>query len=74
MAEAADTNGQIMQNLRDAGCDESMIEIFMALCAQCRTKEQRRLLSAHRKELLDTVHDNQKRIDCLDYLIHKLKL
>ena len=32
-----------------------------------------RVLSRHRQTLLDTVHQNEKRIDCLDYLVYTLK-
>lgn len=31
------------------------------------------LLEKHRKKLLDAVHENQKKIDCLDYLIYQVR-
>ena len=35
--------------------------------------EQMRLLAKERRKLLNAVHSNQKRLDCLDYLIFKIK-
>ena len=32
-----------------------------------------RVLSRYRKSLLDAVHQNEKRIDCLDYLLYSLE-
>jgi hypothetical protein len=31
------------------------------------------VLTRHRKDLLDSVHKGQKQIDCLDYLLYKIK-
>lgn len=65
---------EIIENLEDAGCDDSVIGQFLKMGNEQKRQEQLRLLSCHRKTLLNVVHENQKRIDCLDYLIHKLKL
>jgi hypothetical protein len=32
-----------------------------------------KLLSAHRRHLLDGIHDGQKKLDILDYLIFTMK-
>lgn len=64
---------EIIENLKDAGCDDSVIEQFLKLGEEQKKQEQLRLLSGHKKTLLNAVHKNQKRIDCLDYLIYKLK-
>ena len=43
-------------------------------CArQGRTQEQLRLLSAHRRLLLDAVHRCEKQITCLDYLVFQIE-
>ena len=63
----------IIQNLRDAGCDQDTIACFIKLSEQEKIDKELCLLSKHRKELLDCVHENQKKIDCLDYLIYQLK-
>ena len=61
--EAADE-----RNLRDAGCCDE--REFTELGRGGREAEQRRLLSKRRAELLDELHESQRRIDCLDYLIY----
>lgn len=63
----------IVQNLKDAGCNPDIIERFMYLQAGGETEEGFRLLSKQRRRLLDTIHENQKMLDNLDYLIYKLR-
>lgn len=74
MAEASDIQGQITECLRDAGCTDEMIIDFMVSQHKGDTVAGHRLLSSHRKTLLDDLHVCQKRIDCLDFLMYKLKL
>ncbi len=59
--------------LNDAGCNEAMVEQFL-ICMQtgCYQRGQN-LLMCHRKQLLDALHQEQKRIDCLDFVIHQIK-
>ena len=59
----------IIQNLRDAGCDEGTVEQFL----HSQRCQQLKLLAVHRKKLLDRVHLEQRRIDCLDYLVWQLQ-
>lgn len=33
----------------------------------------KRILTRHRRTLLDTVHAEEKKIDCLDYLFYKME-
>lgn len=63
---------QITQNLKDAGCKQSLIEQFFCLQQDSKIYEQMQLLESHRNVLLTTIHKNQKRIDCLDFLICKM--
>lgn len=58
------------RNLRDAGCCDEFIRKFTELGRGGREAEQRRMLAKRRAELLDELHENQRRIDCLDYLIY----
>ena len=64
---------EIIQNLKDAGCDKATVEHFMKLGETGDTQEQLKLLSIHRKQLLDRVHREEKRIDCLDYLVYQIQ-
>jgi len=59
----------IIQNLKDASCSSLIIEEFFKLEESGKTKEQLRLLNKHKDCLLDALHDNQKKIDTLDFLI-----
>ena len=60
----------MLQNLNDAGCNAETIQKCIELQSEGKTREQLRLLAQQRRNLLHVIHDNQKRIDCLDYLIH----
>lgn len=73
-----ETNGNlyaytVLQNLKDAGCTDEMVEKFMALQDSEDEEQQIRLLSGHRKHLLEKLHKDEKRIDCLDYLIYQMQ-
>ena len=63
----------VLQNLKDAGCTDEMVEKFMALQGSEDEEQQIRLLSGHRKHLLEKLHRDEKRIDCLDYLIYQMQ-
>ncbi len=60
---------KIVQNLKDAGCEQSFIDEFLKL----EKFKQLDLLAKHKSNLLDNLHKNQKQIDCLDFLIFNLK-
>lgn len=63
----------VIQNLADAGCSRESIEEYLALEENGTVKAQLVLLEKHRKALLHAVHENQKKIDCLDYLIYQVR-
>lgn len=73
MAEIKDTYGSIYQNLVDAGCDEETIGQCMEYVKEGNFAALLPLLSKYRVKLLHSVHDGQKQIDCLDFLIYRLK-
>lgn len=73
MAERAKREQAVITNLKDAGCDSGLIEQFMELLENGETESGLSLLAKHRRFLLDCYHADQKRIDCLDYLIFQLK-
>lgn len=62
----------VIRNLEDAGCAPDTIQDFMCRCKAGKTAEALRLLAAHRRQLLDQLHREQKRIDCLDYLVYQI--
>lgn len=64
---------RIRRNLQDAGCDTPQIEQFLEWeKRQCRW-EQYHLLSCQKAILLQTLHQIQYKIDCLDHLIYIMK-
>lgn len=68
-----DGNKAIEQNLIDAGCDKDFIKSFMNLTEAQQTAEMLKMLAVHRKNLLDGIHADERKIYCLDYLVNKLK-
>ena len=73
MPEASDTQSILRQNLLDAGCGSDTVQTCMALAQKKNMPELMRILARHRQILLDTVHQSEKRIDCLDYLVYRLE-
>lgn len=72
MAKATDLYECIEQNITDAGYDE---EAAHTLTNQARQGKWIRLLSvfkARRSTLLGELHDCENRLDCLDFLIHRI--
>ena len=67
------TEEAIVRNLRDAGCDRRNIEAFLQELQNGQKSAGFKRLEAHRKTLLARLHQEQKCIDCLDYLIYQLK-
>lgn len=63
----------VIQNLKDAGCSGECIEEYLLLADNGAVRAQLVLLEKHRKELLKAVHENEKKIDCLDYLIYQFR-
>lgn len=68
-----ESSQSIIQNLKDAGCDSETIEHFMEDLQNGKEASGLKRLAAHRKNLLDSLHREQKCIDCLDYLVYQMK-
>lgn len=73
MAEVNDVYGSIYQNLIDAGCDMKTTEQCMSFLKEREISKMLPVLSKYRAALLNSVHIVQKQIDCLDFLIYKIK-
>lgn len=72
MAEITKQEQAIVTNLLDAGCDNEQIERFIAFLKTGQKDAGLSLLAKHRRFLLDCYHADQKKIDCLDYLIYTM--
>ncbi len=66
------SKGAVLQNLKDAGCTQDVIECCIACIEQGKKKELLKRLEEHRKGLLHRVHEEEKQIDCLDYLVYQI--
>lgn len=64
---------KIRRNLSDAGCDSSLIEKFLCLEQDQNRKEQYRLLSRYKASLLEELHQEQYKIDCLDHMVYTME-
>ena len=73
MAEVHDRYGMILQNLLDAGCGGELTGRCMQFALERNYAKILPLLSQHRNDLLAAAHKCYKQIDCLDYLIYKIK-
>lgn len=66
------TKEAVIQNLKDAGCSQDTIVCCME-CLDCgKETELLKQLENHRKGLLQKVHEDEKQIDCLDYLVYQI--
>lgn len=63
----------LIRNLLDAGCPQALIVQFTAQHSRRNTTEQIRLLTEHRSTILNSVHEEQAKLDCIDYLLFQLK-
>lgn len=72
MVERTKREQAVVANLMDAGCGNELIDQFMDLLKAGRKEAGLSLLAGHRRFLLDCYHADQKRIDCLDYLIYQM--
>ncbi len=56
--------------LMDAGCSDATINDFIHLGRQKNKDGQLRVLDHYRKTLLDELHEYQKKIDVVDYVVY----
>lgn len=63
----------LLRNLKDAGCNAAMAEQFLAYEREKKKRAQRQLLLRQKNSLLRAVHENQKRIDCLNFLLYSVE-
>ncbi len=74
----------VIQNLKDAGCTQDIIECCIACIEQGKKNELLERLEEHRTGLLHKVHKaklvsknefglEEKQIDCLDYLVYQIR-
>ncbi len=73
MKQGMDGSAALIQNLEDAGCSDATIEGFLACGGERKSARQLQILCRYRCQLLDQVHQEQKKLECLDDLIYTIK-
>ena len=73
MADYISDTKAVVQNLKDAGCGGAVVDEFIKLLETGEKEKQFKLLEKHRRFLLENVHSREKQIDCLDYLIFRMR-
>lgn len=63
---------EIIRILKDAGCKEDFIMKFISVTDITQSKKALELLREWRNHLMNEIHSNQHKLDCLDYLIRML--
>jgi len=72
MPEANNEAQRFYENLKDIGFGEKMISRCVLLQKEGRDRELLFILQDSRRNLLDGIHTEQKKLDCLDYLVNRL--
>ena len=62
----------IIENLRDAGCDENEIQKIVTCYRNGDYKKTEKLIAGCRKKQLEKLHESQACIDRLDFLVYRL--
>jgi hypothetical protein len=60
------------ERLQELDCDENMIETVMNRLIAGDKETARMFLRRHRKTLMDNMHESQKKVDDLDFLIYQI--
>ena len=72
MANIKNIRECLIQSFSDAGCSEKLCERCLELAESGNTKQLTLLLNEKRKKALEKIHNDQKQLDCIDYLIYKI--
>lgn len=70
MPEAGDPQASLRENLTDAGCGPKLAGQVMELLEAGRRQEGLALLTQYRRKVLSCCHREQRKLECLDYLIY----
>jgi hypothetical protein len=60
------------ERLQELDCDENMIETVMDRLIVGDKETARMFWRRHRKTLMDNMHESQKKVDDLDFLIYQI--
>ncbi len=63
----------MIQNLKDAGCGSQIIEKVCKLYRNGQVQDAIKTLRKHRCSLMDSLHESQGMVDCLDFLVRRME-
>ena len=66
------TEKEIVQNLRDAGCNDRDIQSILVCYRDGDRRKMEKLIAGCRKKQLERLHDSRVCIDRLDFLSYQL--
>lgn len=68
--------GELSEDLErclcDCACDEARVAKARCSCEEGRVRETKRVLLDERRRLLDELHANQRGIDAIDHMLHRV--
>ncbi len=73
MPEATNEAQCFYENLVDIGLRQETVARCVQLQREGRSRELLLILQNSRRELLAGIHAEQKKLDCLDYLLYQLR-
>ncbi|MCD7729530.1 MAG: hypothetical protein LUI60_06415 [Clostridia bacterium] len=72
MANALDLDAVLRQNLVDAGCGENLVEQCMRYAKAGDFIKVTAILKGLRNDQLNSLHKEQEKLDCIDFLIFRI--
>ncbi|MCI8956669.1 MAG: hypothetical protein HFG29_06730 [Eubacterium sp.] len=63
----------IIMCLQEIGCNQITIEKYLKMSKENDIEGMVKMLSCIRCRVLEQIHEKQEKLDCLDYIIFKLK-
>ena len=67
-----DLSEDLERCLCDCACDEARAAKARCSCEEGRVREAKRVLLSERQRLLDELHANQRGIDAIDHMLHRV--
>lgn len=64
---------ELIENLKDVGCDEKRIEKICRLYSAGQVQDAIRVLRGHRCKLMERLHESQDKVDSLDFLVQRME-
>ena len=63
----------LIQNLKDADCKQKTIEEVCQLYDSGQIQDAVKTLRKHRCSLMESLHESQEKVDCLDFLVWRME-